>query len=127
MCGYDWTTANSKQVAYLAADSHIYEIFQVFGQNTLGHIDLTGKTGAPEVESTIITGFNWPAAKSKHVLFVDDAGHIHEMSCTDHWKPAVDLMSDAGSVLGKCASGERSKSTLLFRRKPMTSRVVAHI
>jgi hypothetical protein len=79
ICGYDWVAGKSKQVAYIAHDFKIYELSQVSGQS--GPFPTTLPAPMGSVSSfTAISGFQWIAGNSKHVIYTDDGGHVHELT-----------------------------------------------
>jgi hypothetical protein len=114
MCAYDWTKGKTSQIAYIGTDFHIHEIYRAVGQKQPSFADLTKWTGAPAVStSTAMSGFEWVAGKSKHVVYTDDVGHIHELSCATNWTHAdlfdgahiADSAHAAKAVVGRSISG----------------------
>ena len=77
LVGYEWKAAQTKQVAYLATDRHIHELYVPLGGNW-AHADLTGLTGAP-LASGGVGGYEWDARQSKQVVYTTADGHIHEL------------------------------------------------
>jgi hypothetical protein len=74
-----WTHINSKQVDYIGADGHIYELYVVLGSDWTP-ADLTSLTiDAPTPDGTVLAGYYWGAGNSKQVVYTTADGHIHEL------------------------------------------------
>jgi hypothetical protein len=85
LSGYGWPNGYYlKQVVYLDDAGHVWELLN----NTVGPwsaADLTQLSGAPPAAAgSPLSGFVWTAgqagAGTKQVVFLDDAGHVHELS-----------------------------------------------
>jgi hypothetical protein len=89
MCAYDRTTGQkSKQVAYVGNDLQIYEIYQLPGQKEPAPAAVLPAPSASVTPHTLMCGFQWVGGKSKHVVYSDGRGHLHELACTNKWSHA---------------------------------------
>jgi phospholipase C len=81
IAGSSWYAGSTKQVAYVGADSHIYELSIPY-TNDLPWVctDLTVAADSPPVDVVALAAFEWPADSEKHVAFLDRDGHIHDLS-----------------------------------------------
>ena len=106
LSAYQWAAGNSKQVVYLDVLGHVHELSVTAG-GQWAHIDLTKYTGAPAAWTlSSLPGYQWVAGKSKQVVYLDAAGHVHELSGTVGRRWAhTDLTQRAGAP----AAGARSR------------------
>jgi hypothetical protein len=99
---YSWEAGRQKQVAYIAVDGHIHELFVGVG-DAWEHADLSQLTGASPNYYIPVNGYAWNAGRSKQVVLVLglDDGHIREMfiQAGSNWAMA-DLTYMAGAPLG---------------------------
>lgn len=82
--GYAWPEGGTKQVAYLAQDGHVHELWMSTG-GTWQHADVSALTGAPPAVR-VTAGYSWAEGHSKQIVFVGDDHHIHEL-CAEAGKP----------------------------------------
>lgn len=69
----------SRQVAYIAADGDIHELYNIAGTGW-ADADLTAITGGPPPSAgSPLVGHSWEIANSKSVAYIADDGHIHEL------------------------------------------------
>lgn len=79
LVGYEWSAGNSKQVVYLDTAGHVWELYVIQGSDWQ-HADLTLRTGAPPAaDGSSLTAYEWAIDKSKQVMYLDDAGHVHQL------------------------------------------------
>jgi hypothetical protein len=107
LVGFDWPARGSKQIAYLDDAGHVHELSVVSGGNW-SHADLTAMTSAPLNTGKQLTGFSWSAGNAKQVAYLDDAGHIHELSVVlgGNWSHAdLTAMTGAAPVGGLATGG----------------------
>jgi len=106
LSAYQWAAGNSKQVVYLDVLGHVHELSVTAG-GQWAHIDLTKYTGAPAAWTlSSLPGYQWVAGKSNQVVYLDAAGHVHELSGTVGRRWAhTDLTQRAGAP----AAGARSR------------------
>jgi hypothetical protein len=73
------THINSKQVDYIGANGHVYELYVDLGSSWTP-TDLTNLTiDAPTPDGTVLAGYYWGAGNSKQVVYTTADGHIHEL------------------------------------------------
>lgn len=70
--------ANAKYVIYTSADGHIHELRWKPGAGAPTHSDLTAESGAPLANGRP-SAFFASAARTRHVVFRGQDGHIHEI------------------------------------------------
>jgi len=94
LTAFSWEAGNSKQIIYQDRNEHIMEMHvTVGGQWRL--TDLTMIAQAPLANSIGgIAGYDWPAERSKQVVYVDSNYHVQELYVreNDYWH-CVDLMA----------------------------------
>src|SRR5260370_713291 len=97
LTGFEWTAGYTKQVVYVDHNYHIQEM-HVGPGGQWQVVDLTALTGAPLAEGTHIVGYDWPAGRSKQVVYVDSNYHVQELYVkeNDYWHCA-DLMAATGA------------------------------
>jgi hypothetical protein len=79
LAAYAWEAGRSKQVAYIASDGHIHELFGV-GLGAWSDADLTKLASAPPPRKTSpIAAYAWEIGQSKQVVYIADDGDIHEL------------------------------------------------
>lgn len=78
LVGFDWPSAQTKQLAYISQDHHIHE-FHVGNGGVWQQTDLTLLTGAPLATSRFLVGYAWPQEGSKQVTYLGPEGQIHEL------------------------------------------------
>ena len=78
LVGFAWPEGGTKQVAYLAHDGHVHELW-VNVNGTWHHTDVSALTGAPPA-IRVTAGYSWAEGQSKNIVFVGDDHHIHELS-----------------------------------------------
>jgi hypothetical protein len=82
LSGYGWPTGNAKQVVFLDADSHVWELSVTPGARWSA-ADITQLASAPLASAgSPLSGFAWAAGAAKQVVFLDAAGHAHELLLT---------------------------------------------
>jgi hypothetical protein len=83
LAAFEWTALSSKQVLCLDAASHVHELSLAPG-GQWADTDLTETASAPPAaEGSQLAGFQWTGGGSKQAVFVDAAGHVHELSLVD--------------------------------------------
>lgn len=78
LVGFAWPEGGTKQVAYLAQDGHVHELW-MHGNGTWQHTDVSNLTGAPPA-IRVTAGYQWTEGHAKNIVFVGDDHHIHELS-----------------------------------------------
>jgi hypothetical protein len=78
LVGSVWPEGGTKQVAYLAQDGHIHELWKSVG-GTWQHTDVSELTGAPPA-IRVTASYTWAEGHAKHLLFLGDDHHIHELT-----------------------------------------------
>ena len=78
LVGFDWTSAQAKQLAYISQDRHIHE-FHVGNGGVWQEADLTTLTGAPLAISRFLIGYVWPQEGTKQITYLGSEGQIHEL------------------------------------------------
>lgn len=78
MVGYEWRDGQCQQIAFVAEDGHVHELYMPLGQNWQ-HADLTNITSAP-LARNVLTGYAWIGGHSKQIAYLGQDGHIHEIS-----------------------------------------------
>ncbi|MEU7062091.1 hypothetical protein, partial [Streptomyces sp. NPDC046197] len=100
LSGYGWAAGNSAQAVHLDDAGDVWESYVIgsIGSGILERADLTDQTRmtdspAPPASGTALSGYEWAAGNSKQVVYLDSAGHVHELYVTvgGKWKHA-DLM-----------------------------------
>jgi hypothetical protein len=113
LSGYAWETDTyrSKQVVFLDSAGHVHELY-LTPQTPWQHADLTAMTGAPAAAAgSALCGYAWVTDSyvSKQVVFLDSAGHVHELHVTTSspWQHAdLTAMTDApAAAAGSPLSG----------------------
>ena len=77
MVGFGWKEGRCKQVAYVAQDGHIHELYMEIGRSW-EHVDLTAMTNSPRAIDVMV-GYEWPEAACKQIAFISEDRHIHEL------------------------------------------------
>ncbi len=87
VAGFDWQRGNSEQVVYIDAKGHVQEIF-ASTDDQWDVMDLTRKAQAPLANGRALSGYEWLAAGSKQVVYVDQSNHIQELTSSDgnNWR-----------------------------------------
>jgi hypothetical protein len=75
---YYYGPDNTHQVTYRGVDNHLYELFWV-GHRPVAGWNLTGRAGPPLAASDPAV-LSIPASNTKHVVYRDTKGHLHELS-----------------------------------------------
>jgi hypothetical protein len=107
--GYAWSLNGTAHVNYSVGDNHIHEMV-ANKETNWRDFDVTRVAGGPELEDTVITGYDWPDGRTKHINYtstVDSDGHIYELtldqngtwSNKDLMKQVADAPLSDGSVL----------------------------
>ncbi len=78
LTAYAWSAGRTKQVAYVADNGHIIELFVAAGDQWQC-ADLTALTGAPPPSGSELVGYDWVNGRTKQVTYVGDNGHIIEL------------------------------------------------
>jgi hypothetical protein len=78
MVGYEWRDGRCQQVTFVGEDGHVHELHLIIGERWQ-HADLTAITNAP-LARNVITGYAWLSGHSKHVAYLGQDGHLHEIS-----------------------------------------------
>ncbi len=79
MSGYAWNMGGTKQVAYVGANDHIYELYVGVG-HSWQHADLTQIAGAPaHSPGSPVCGYAWEKQGSKNVVYKSANGHVHHL------------------------------------------------
>jgi len=78
MVGYGWKEGRCKQVAYVAQDGHIHEMYMEIGKSW-EHADLTAMTNGPRAVD-IMVGYEWLEGRCKQIAFISEDRHVHELS-----------------------------------------------
>lgn len=78
LVGFAWPEGGTKQVAYLADDGHIHELW-IHVQGDWQHTDVSALTGAPPA-IRVSAGYSWAEGHAKNLVFVGDDHHLHELS-----------------------------------------------
>jgi hypothetical protein len=78
LLGSAWPEVGTKQVAYLAQNGHVHELWTANGE-TWQNVDVSALTGAPPAVR-VTASYSWAEGHSKIVVYVDDDHHIHELS-----------------------------------------------
>lgn len=90
LTAFAWEAGKSKQIIYQDCNEHLMEMHvTVGGQWQL--TDLTMTAQAPLANSIGgIAGYDWPAGRSKQVIYVDSNYHVQELyvSENDYWRCA---------------------------------------
>jgi hypothetical protein len=98
LTAFAWEAGHSKQIVYQDRNEHIMEMYvTVGGQWRL--VDLTMIAQAPLANSIGgITGYDWPAGRSKQVVYVDSNYQVQELyvSENDYWH-SVNLTASTGA------------------------------
>jgi hypothetical protein len=103
LSAYPWEVGRTKQIAYFDANGSIQELFcSVDSDWMFASPNLTEQTGCPRVNTPLrrrLVGYEWPSGRSKTIVFIDDAGHVIELTCgtTGGWSFA-DLMTRATDI-----------------------------
>jgi len=79
LVGYAWSAGGTKQVAYVDEQGHVIELFVAAG-TPWQWADLTTLTGAPLADQGTLTGYDWLNGGTKQVAYVDEQGHVIELS-----------------------------------------------
>jgi len=108
LSGYSWAGGKSKQVVYLDGAGHVHELYIVAG-GKWAHADLTAITGAPPATAgSPLSGYSWTAGDSKQVVYLDSAGHVHELYIVAGGKWAH---GDLTAITGAPPAGGSSRLT----------------
>jgi hypothetical protein len=100
--GYEWQLENCKQVVYLDAAGNVWELSLVHGSKWI-HANLTSLTSAPPaVSGSPLTAFQWIYGKAKQVMYLDAAGHVHQLQIVagGGWKH-IDISDQNATVASK--------------------------
>jgi len=105
LSGCQWADG-SEQVFYLDASGDVHELATT-ADGQWADLNLTQRTGAPAaVANSALSAYQWAAANSLQVVYLDAAGHVHELSGTVGRRWAhTDLTQRAGAP----AAGARSR------------------
>jgi hypothetical protein len=89
LAAYAWETGLAKQVVYVGANHHIYDL-QMPLNGTWEQTDLTQLLGLPEASVDVIAAHEWTPEFAKHIAFLDTAEnpHIHSLMLKHggHWQ-----------------------------------------
>jgi hypothetical protein len=94
--GHIFDSQGTQHVNYIGKDTHVYELWQ--DRHGWHYSDLTAATGAPLGEANReVVGYVFPSLRARHVDYLGQDGHIHELSW-DHagWRH-LDLTAAAGA------------------------------
>ncbi|MBE3560193.1 MAG: hypothetical protein IMW89_13370 [Ktedonobacteraceae bacterium] len=125
LTAFPWEAGKTKQVAFIDSDYHIQEMCVAPGgywQVT----DLTAITGAPLADGAALVGYEWPAAGTKHIAYIDNNGHVQELSVGigGQWQVAditamtnapLAYRGDLGVPLAGCSWAAGGTKQLVYR------------
>ena len=123
LSGFAWAAGGTKQVVFLDGTGHVHELllftpaFAGLGQPTWVDTDLTAQAGAdPAAADSPLSGYDWPAANSKQVSYIDTKGHVVELSVTPsaRWSDAdlTQLTGAQAPAAGSPVAGYRTLTDL---------------
>ncbi len=99
LSAFAWEAGNSKHIIYQDRNGHMMEMHSdIGGQWRL--VDLTMVAQAPLANSIGgIMGYDWPAGRSKQVVYVDSSYHVQELYVgeNDYWRCA-DVTATTGAA-----------------------------
>lgn len=82
MTGYAWSAGLTRQIAYVSpvdGNGHIHELVMRQG-GTWSYADLMDQLPtAPTADGVALTGYDWKANGTKHLLYTGSDSHIHEL------------------------------------------------
>ncbi len=78
MAAYEWCERRSKQIIYVGQDGHLHELYQIAGNMSWQHVDLTVLTNAPRAVDVSV-GYEWREGRCQQIAFVSEDHHIHEL------------------------------------------------
>lgn len=81
VCGYDWEAGKSKQVVYLDSAGSVNELYCELNRGW-GYANLSEAANAPAAaHDSKLSGYQWTVGNTKQVVYLDSAGHVHELYC----------------------------------------------
>jgi phospholipase C len=78
LCAYGTAYVPSEQIVFVDDAGHVQSITRVDG-GSWTTLDLTKVTGAPPMDGPALSGSAWDHASLQAVVYLDAAGHVHEL------------------------------------------------